>query len=88
MKVSELRNQLKAIGDTSDDVELVTITLNGFPSSWESFVQSICGREELPKFERLWVDCVQEEAEVLSKNNLQKPQDEGLKLLQLVQEKE
>jgi hypothetical protein len=43
MKVSQLKNQLQAIGDTIDDAELVTITLNGLPSSWEPFVQSICG---------------------------------------------
>jgi hypothetical protein len=43
MKVSQLRDQLKAIGDTIDDVELVTVILNGLPYSWESFVQSICG---------------------------------------------
>jgi hypothetical protein len=43
MKVSQLRDQLKTIGDTIDDAELVTMTLNGFPSSWEPFVQSICG---------------------------------------------
>jgi hypothetical protein len=81
MKVSQLRDQLQAIGDKVDDVELVTVTLNGFPSSWESFVQSICGREEFPKFDRLWIDCVQEEAQVLSKNNLQKSQDEGTQAL-------
>jgi hypothetical protein len=47
-KVSQLRDQLQAIGDKVDDVELVTVTLNGFPSSWESFVQSIGGQEKLP----------------------------------------
>jgi len=31
----------------------------------------------LAKFDRLWNDYVQEEARVLSKNILQKPQDEG-----------
>jgi hypothetical protein len=81
MKVSQLRDQLQAIGDNVDDVELVTITLNGLPSSWESFVQSICGREKLPQFDRLWTDCIQEEARVLSKKSLQKPQDEGTQAL-------
>ena len=57
MKVSQLRDQLKSIGDLIEDVELVMVTLNGFPSSWESFIQSVCGREELPKFDRLWVLC-------------------------------
>ena len=66
----------KAIGDIIDDATLVMVTLNELSSSWESFVQSICGREQLPKFERLWANCVQEGARVLSKNSLQKPHDE------------
>jgi hypothetical protein len=45
------------------------------------FMRFICGREELPKFDWLWIDCVQEEAIVLSKNNLQKPWDEGTQAL-------
>jgi hypothetical protein len=43
MKVSQLRDQIKSIGDTIDDAKLVTMTLNELPSSWESFVQRICG---------------------------------------------
>jgi hypothetical protein len=81
MKVSQLRDQIKAIGDTIDDAKLVTMTLNELPSSWESFVQRICGWEELPKFDQLWTDCVQEEAKLLSKNKLQRPQDEGTQAL-------
>ena len=50
------------------------VTLNGHPPSWESFIQ--IGRKELPKFGSLWDDYVSEEAKVLSKNNLQKPQNE------------
>jgi len=38
MKVSKLKDQLKSIGDTIDDAELVAVTLNGFPTSWEPFV--------------------------------------------------
>lgn len=76
MKISQLKDQLKAIGDIVDEAELVTISLNELSSSWDSFVQSICGRENLPKFDRLWMDYVQEEARVLSKNSLQKPQDD------------
>ena len=52
------------------------VTLSGLPSSHESFIQSVFGREELPNFDRLWDDCVQEEAIVLSKNSLQKHQEE------------
>ena len=54
MKISQLRDQLKAIGDIVTDDELVTIALNGFSSSWDPFVQGICSKDVLPKFEHLW----------------------------------
>ena len=60
IKVSQTRDQLKAIEEDVVDSEFTSIVLNGFPDSWEPFIQSVCGREELPKFEDLWVDCVQD----------------------------
>jgi hypothetical protein len=45
----------------------VTATLNGFPSSWDAFVQGICVRRKLPKFYKLWIDCVNEESRLTSK---------------------
>jgi len=50
--VSQIKDQLAAIGDTMDDAELVTTTLNGFPPSWDAFVQGICARRKLPKFDK------------------------------------
>jgi hypothetical protein len=61
MKIAEIRDQLGAIGEIILDRELVMLTLNGLPSHWESFIQSINERSKLPKFDRLWVDCTQEE---------------------------
>jgi hypothetical protein len=57
-----------------DDVELVTTTLNGFPSSWDAFVQGNCVRRKFPKFDRLWIVCVQEESRLISR--MQKTNDE------------
>jgi hypothetical protein len=37
------------------------LTLNGLPSHFDPFIQSISGRSKLPKFDRLWADCTQEE---------------------------
>lgn len=42
MKISQIKNQLIAINEIIDDSELVTITLNGFPSAWDAFVKGIC----------------------------------------------
>jgi hypothetical protein len=61
-RVSQIKEQLEAIGDTIEEVELVMTTLNGLPKSWESFIQGICSRRKLMKFNRLWEDCTQEEA--------------------------
>jgi hypothetical protein len=68
MRISQIKDQLAAIGDPVDDVELVTTTLNGFPSSWDPFVQGICARSKLPKFNKLWADCTQEESRLISKS--------------------
>jgi hypothetical protein len=81
MKVSQTRDQLKAIGEEVADSELTSIVLNGFPDSQEPFIQSVCGRAELPKFEDLWADCVQEESRKLSRNSSQGPQDDGIQAL-------
>ena len=61
MSISEIKDQLGAIGETITDRELVMTTLNALPRHWEPFLQSISGREDLPRFYRLWTDCTQEE---------------------------
>ena len=76
MKVSELRDQLAAINDPVDDKELVTIALNGLPSSWEPFIQGLCAWKKPTKFDKLWALCVQEETRLQSRNKSQKPQHE------------
>jgi hypothetical protein len=57
MKISEIKDQLGAIGETISDRELVLTTLNALPRHWEPFLQSISGRADLPGFNRLWTDC-------------------------------
>jgi hypothetical protein len=62
MRVSQIRDHLAAIGDVISDKELVTTTLNGFPTFWIPFVQGVCARSKLPKFDMLWADCTHEES--------------------------
>jgi hypothetical protein len=62
MRVSQIREQLAAIGDVISDKELVTTTLNGFPTFWIPFVQGVCARSKLPKFDKLWADCTHAES--------------------------
>jgi hypothetical protein len=60
--VSQIKENLEAIGDTVEEAKLVMTTLNGLPKSWESFIQGIYSRRKLTKFSRLWEDFTQEEA--------------------------
>jgi hypothetical protein len=48
--VSQIKEQLEAIGDTIEEAELVMTTLNGLPIYWESFIQGICSRRRITRF--------------------------------------
>ena len=61
-RVSQIKEQLEAIGDMVEDAEVVMTTLNGLPRTWEGFIQGICTRRKMTKFNRLWEECTQEEA--------------------------
>jgi hypothetical protein len=61
-RVSQIKEQLKAIEDSFKEDELMMTTLNGIPNSWEPFIQGIFSRIKLTKFNRLWEDCTQEES--------------------------
>ena len=61
-RVSQIKEQIEAIGDSVEEVELVMTTMNGLPRSWDPFIRGICSRSKLTKFSRLWEDCTQEEA--------------------------
>jgi hypothetical protein len=37
MRITQVRDQLVAIGEAVDETELVNVALNGFPMSWEPF---------------------------------------------------
>ena len=52
-RVSQIKEQLEAIGDSVEEAEITMTTLNGLPNSWESFIQGICSRRKLTKLSRL-----------------------------------
>jgi hypothetical protein len=41
MRITQVRDQLAAIGEKTEDVELVNVALNGLPKSWEPFVKGV-----------------------------------------------
>jgi hypothetical protein len=77
MRISEIIDQLGAIGETISDRELVMATLNALPRHWEPFLQSISGRPDLPRFDRLWTDSTQEETRLIAKGVLDSHHDDN-----------
>eukprot|EP00253_Pinus_taeda_P019110 PITA_19110 len=60
-KFTQCRDELGSVGVTIDDEDLVSLALLGLPKSWNSYQDSVNGREKFPGWERLWSDLVQEE---------------------------
>jgi hypothetical protein len=44
MRITQVRDQLVAIGETTKDVEVVNVAMNGLPKTWEPFVKGVCTR--------------------------------------------
>ena len=44
-RVSQFKEQLKAIGDSLDEYELVMTTFNGLTRPWDSFIHTMCSRK-------------------------------------------
>jgi hypothetical protein len=61
-RIAQIRDQLLVIGVTVDNDDLVQAIFYGIPSSWETFLSSVSGRDIQPTFERLWYDFLQEES--------------------------
>ena len=68
-KLAHVGDQLYAIGVTVDDDDVVQTVFNGLPSSWETFLATVSGRETQPNFDRLWHNCLEEEGRIQSTAN-------------------
>ena len=55
-KISQVRYQLLRIGVMVDDGDIIQTTINGLPSSSETFLAAINGQDVQYKFEILWHD--------------------------------
>ena len=51
MRITDLRNQLLIFRHNYDRKDLIMVSLNGLPLSWENFRQGIGAHPELPKFD-------------------------------------
>ena len=52
--ISQVRYQLLRIGVMVDDGDIIQSTIDGLPSSWETFLATIYGQDVQSKFEILW----------------------------------
>ena len=60
-RISQVRDELAAVGEVVLGSELVRTSLNGVAKPWAIFVEAIVARENLSSWDRLWDDFVQEE---------------------------
>jgi len=67
-KISQISDQLAAIGVNVDDDDLVQIVVDGLPPSWDTFLSCVNPRENQPNLERLWHDCLQEEGRIQNRS--------------------
>ena len=53
-KIQEIRGHLVDVGPTPQPTELVQLALNNVSKEWQLFVQSILGRDTLPRWDKMW----------------------------------
>ena len=79
-RVSQIKEQLEVVDEELENAEIVMSTLNGLPGSWDSFIQGICARKKLVKFNRLWEECSQEEAQIAAREEMMGSEYQSLTL--------
>ena len=57
IRVSQFKEQLEAIEDEIDEIELLMTALNGITRPWDSFIHTVYARKEILKFDVLWEEC-------------------------------
>jgi len=77
-RIAQIRDQLLVTGVTVDDEDLVQVIFDGLPSSWETFISNVSGREIQPTFGRLWQDRLQEESRTATKSKPDKEEHSAL----------
>ena len=65
--------------DTNED-DLIQTSIDRFPTSWNTFLVVVNGREENPNFEIIWHDCIQEEGHI--QNKMVSTKDENNSLME------
>jgi hypothetical protein len=61
INITQVCDQLVAIKEKLDDVDLISVVYNGFSKSCQQFVNGLCTWEKLLDWKRIWDHCIQEE---------------------------
>jgi hypothetical protein len=77
-RIAQIRDQLLVTGVTVDDDDLVQAIFDGLPSSWDTFVSSVSGRDIQLTFEILWHDCLHEEIHTATRSEPMKEEHSTL----------
>eukprot|EP00253_Pinus_taeda_P027338 PITA_27338 len=75
-KITTCRDELRSVGITTVDDDMVSLSLLSLPKSWHSYQDSINGREKLLDWERLWLDLMQEEISRSTRDGSSSKQDD------------
>jgi hypothetical protein len=57
-RLTQIRDELGAVGEKNEETELVCVALIGFSKSWDVFVHGVVAPDNLPDWQRLWDDFV------------------------------
>ena len=66
------------VGEVVPDKELSIYIIRGLLNTWESFVQTVIGRDTLPNYDWLWSDYTEEESRLMVKNGETCEEDQAL----------
>ena len=77
-RIAEIKNQLGNASEVILDKELSIYIVHGLLNYWETFIQTVIGRDTLPSYDHLWSDCTEEEARLMAKNGETRDEDQAL----------
>ena len=67
MRISEIRYQLRELGEVMSDTEMTAVVLNTLREEWGNFTSSLYGKKEATPFHDLWFLCKIEETRLKAK---------------------
>ena len=68
MRLTEIGNNLLAIGEAISEREMVLIALGGLPCDWHVFNTTILNNNVIPDFDEILTRCTQEETRMMERD--------------------